>query len=173
VVGDEPSRHTFHVAPVESSAIAADPVLRQAPIIRFERRYELALVRRRLHQDRFRAAVMEAYRSRCAICRLRREPLLDAAHIIPDREKLGEAMVPNGLALCKLHHAAFDGNLLGVSPDLKVQVSEELRTEKDGPMLAHGLVAFDGSPIGVPEAPNDQPNRDLLAERFERFLRAE
>ena len=129
-------------------------------------------MRRRLHQDRFRAAVLDAYAERCAICRLRRLPLLDAAHIVPDREKLGEAKVPNGLALCKLHHAAFDANLIGVTPDMEVRISRDLLDERDGPMLEHGLRGFHGSRLHAPAAAVDHPDRVLLALRFERFTRA-
>ena len=138
-------------------------------IIRFERGYEIAHVRRRLHQDRFRAAVLSAYDESCTICRLRRVTLIDAAHIIPDRERLGEAMVPNGLALCKLHHAAFDANLLGISPDMSVHIRRDLLEERDGPMLEHGLRRFHTQPIVPPKARECLPNRDLLALRFEQF----
>ncbi len=37
-----------------------------------------------MHQQEFRQRVLRAYRERCAICRLRHEELLDAAHILPD-----------------------------------------------------------------------------------------
>ena len=47
--------------------------------------------------------------------------LLDAAHIVPDADE-GEPVIPNGLALCKLHHAAFDRYFLGVRPDYVLQV---------------------------------------------------
>ncbi len=58
------------------------------------------------------------------MCRLRHEELLEAAHILPDGHPQGLAVVPNGLALCKLHHAAFDSYIIGVTPDL--EVSEQL-----------------------------------------------
>ena len=56
--------------------------------------------------------MLEAYQSQCAFCRLRRAELLDAAHIIPDSHPLGEPRVSNGLALCKIHHAALTATLL-------------------------------------------------------------
>src|SRR3989304_615457 len=42
----------------------------------------------------------QEFRQECAICRLRHEELLDAAHILPDGHPRGEPVVPNGLALC-------------------------------------------------------------------------
>ena len=71
------------------------------------RRYITSEYRVRLHQAAFRERVLDAYQDQCSLCRLRHRELLDAAHIIPDSDPDGEPVVPNGLALCKLHHAAF------------------------------------------------------------------
>jgi hypothetical protein len=101
----------------------------------------------------------------CAICRLRHDELLEAAHILPDIHPFGEPVVPNGLALCKLHHAAFDANIIGVTPDLEVTVRLDVLQEIDGPMLQHGLQGFQGRRIHVPRADDLKPNRDFLAER--------
>ena len=99
-------------------------------------------------------------------------PLLDAAHITPDSSKNGTPDVPNGIALCKIHHAAFDAHLLGVSPDYRVSIKTALLNEIDGPMLQHGLKEMHDIAIGVPRRPQERPNRDRLAERFEYFLRS-
>jgi putative restriction endonuclease len=131
-----------------------------------------ATVLRRLHQSSFRERVLRAYQQCCAICRLRHDELLEASHILPDGHPLGEPVVPNGLALCKLHHAAFDAYIIGVSPDLDVQVRLDILHEIDGPMLQHGLQGFQGRRIHVPRPDHLKPNRDFLAERFERFRRA-
>ena len=63
---------------------------------------------------------------RLIVCRLRHWELLDAAHILPDKHPLGEPVVPNGLALCKLHHAAFDADILGVRPDLRIERRDQV-----------------------------------------------
>ena len=78
----------------------------------------------------------------------------------------------NGLALCKLHHAAFDANIIGVTPDLEVTVRLDVLQEIDGPMLQHGLQDFQGRRIHVPRADHLKPNRDFLAERYALFRRA-
>lgn len=96
-----------------------------------------------------------------------------SGHIIPDREKLGEAMVPNGLALCKLHHAAFDSDLLGITPDLEVRIARGLLEERDGPMLEHGLRGFHGQRITDPADAIHRPDRALVEMRWERFARVE
>ncbi len=130
------------------------------------------LMTRRLHQSLFRVRVLDAYDETCAVCRLRHQELLDAAHILPDKHPLGEPVVPNGLALCKLHHAAFDADILGVRPDLKIEVRHDVLREADGPMLKVGLQGFDGQIITVPRQKSLRPNVDFLAERYERFRKA-
>lgn len=135
------------------------------------REYTTAAVRQRLHQRAFRERVLEAYRHQCAFCRFRHEELLDAAHIVPDADE-GEPVVPNGLALCKLHHAAFDRFFLGVRPDYVVQVRPDLLNEKDGPTLVHGIQALHGTRITVPGKPTQRPDQHFLQVRYESFRRA-
>ena len=137
------------------------------------RRYRVRQVRSRLHQARFRSRVVAAYRTSCAMCRLHRAELVDAAHIIPDPEEHGVPEVPNGLSLCKIHHAAFDAHLLGVQPDLVIQVQPELLDAIDGPMLRHGLQALHGQRLMVvPRRRVDRPSRLRLEQRYEAFLAA-
>jgi hypothetical protein len=137
------------------------------------RRYITRVMQQRIHQARFRASVLLAYRVRCTICRLHDHPeLLDAAHILPDGHPRGEPVVPNGLALCKLHHAAFDANLMGVRPDHVIEVKRRLLGEIDGPMLVHGLQGFDRQTITVPRRTELRPNREFLEERYELFRAA-
>ena len=77
-----------------------------------ERRYALRTVKQRLHQASFREAVITAYNGRCALSGLPEPLLLDAAHIVADKdERFGQPLVPNGIPLSKIHHAAFDAHL--------------------------------------------------------------
>ena len=135
------------------------------------RQYVTAAVRQRVHQRAFRERVLDAYRHQCAFCRFRHAELLDAAHIVPDADE-GEPVVPNGLALCKLHHAAFDRYFLGVRPDYVVQVRPDLLDEEDGPTLVHGIQALHGTRIALPRRPGFQPDQRFLARRYENFLQA-
>jgi len=48
-----------------------------------------------------------------------------AALILPDRHPRGVPEVFNGLSLCKLDHAAFDSNFIGIRPDRVVEVSPD------------------------------------------------
>ncbi len=137
-----------------------------------EKVYAARMTRQRLHQPVFREQVLHAYSSTCAVCRLRHPELLDAAHIIGDAEQGGDPVVPNGLALCKIHHAAFDRNFLGITPMLKVQINGNLLAEVDGPMLKHGLQEMHGSTIGVPRSSTARPDPERLETRYEQFKAA-
>ncbi len=137
-----------------------------------ERRYALRAVKQRLHQASFREAVINAYNGRCALSGLPETLLLDAAHIISDKdEKLGQPVVPNGIPLSKIHHAAFDAHLIGIDPDYKLHVAERLLVQRDGPML-EAIKRLNGTTIHLPNRLKDRPDRDRLAVRFERFKMA-
>ncbi|MGH8121870.1 MAG: HNH endonuclease [Rudaea sp.] len=137
-----------------------------------ERRYALRAVQQRLHQASFREAVIMAYNGRCALSGLPEPLLLDAAHIIADKdEKLGQPIVSNGIPLSKIHHAAFDAHLIGIDPNYRLHVSERLLVQKDGPML-EALKRLNGGTIHLPIRHQDRPDRDRLALRFEHFKAA-
>ena len=134
-----------------------------------ERRYALQTVKQRLHQASFREAVITAYNGRCALSGLPEQRLLDAAHIISDKdEQLGQPVVPNGLPLSKIHHAAFDAHLIGIDPDYRLHVSERLLDLHDGPML-EALKQLDGEILHLPKRTKDYPDRDRLSLRYEQF----
>lgn len=142
--------------------LPADPI---------ERRYAVREARVRLHQARFRGRVLPAYANQCTICRLKEPRLLDAAHILPDTHEQGEPTVNNGLSLCSIHHRAFDEDIVAVSPDYQVHVHPRLLDEEDGPMLEL-LKGAHAKQIVLPRAAANQPDRELLSVRFERFQAA-
>ena len=106
------------------------------------------------------------------MCQLKHEPLLDAAHIVPDSDERGQPEIPNGLSLCKIHHTAYDVGILGISPDYKVHLRNDVLDEIDGPMLRHGLQAMHGSLIQLPRRVDFRPREEYLADRFARFQAA-
>lgn len=137
------------------------------------RKYVTRLVQRRLHQEEFRMRVIRAYRTTCAVCRLHDHPeLLDAAHILPDGHPLGAPVLPNGLSLCKLHHAAFDSHVIGIRPDCVVEVRRDVLSETDGPMLRHGLQGMDRRRLVLPMRAEQRPDPTYLEERYELFRKA-
>jgi len=172
IVRDHPAELSFSVA-VDAPYMPVLSNFKQDPnSLEARRAYVTVLTQRRLHQQGFRERVLRAYQDQCAICRLRHDELLDAAHILPDGHPRGEPIVPNGLALCALHHAAFDRNILGIRPDFVVEVRVDILREEDGPMLQHGLQGFQGKTILRPRSRPLWPRSDFLAERYEEFRRA-
>jgi hypothetical protein len=83
-------------------------------------------------------------------------------------ERLGQPIITNGIPLSKLHHAAFDAHLIGVSPDYRVVVSDRLLAVRDGPTL-EALKQLNGNLINFPRRMQDRPDRERLAMRFEEF----
>jgi putative restriction endonuclease len=148
------------------------PMLLGAAESTLERRYAMRTVKQRLHQASFREAVIAAYKGRCALSGLPEQMLLDAAHIVADRdEKLGQPVVPNGIPLSKIHHAAFDAHLIGIDADYRIHIADRLLIQKDGPML-EALKRLAGGAIQLPDRAKDRPDRDRLAARFDQFKAA-
>lgn len=172
VVEDEPQALRFRVMMDAAHYVSGGLELVAESGEDARRAYITRATRQRLHQGSFRLRVLRAYRERCALCRLRHQELLDAAHIVPDGDPAGVPIVQNGLALCKLHHAAFDQDLIGIRPDLTVEVRRDILDEEDGPMLIHGLQGFHDRRILTPRRPEQHPRPDLLRERYRRFRAA-
>jgi putative restriction endonuclease len=168
VVGDDRERRQFVIALDESLRFLNDPLHPTED----QRKYAERVVRQRLHQPVFRGQVIQAYERRCAVCSLRHPELLDAAHIVEDSHDEGIAHVTNGLSLCKIHHAAFDRLLLGVTTDYEVRINRELLEEIDGPMLKHGLQEMHGRQLELPRSRREWPDLHRLAHRWDPFRRA-
>jgi putative restriction endonuclease len=165
VIDDDVDRRQFVIAVDESLRILANP----SSMSEVERRYAEQITRHRLHQAMFRGMVVRAYEVRCAVCRLKHGDLLDAAHITADTDEAGLAIISNGLSLCKIHHAAYDRNLMGISPDYRVEINRSLLEEVDGPMLKHGLQEMHGTSIVLPMRRSERPDPGRLATRFDDF----
>ena len=168
IVGDDTSALSFTVAADDMTIVKSEMLgIGDVDVVHdnndvARRGYITSSVRIRLHQRGFRERVLDAYRSQCALCRLKHRELLDAAHIIPDNEKDGLPVVKNGLSLCKLHHAAFDKSIIGIRPDYIIAVRKDVRDETDGPMLKHGLQGLHNQRIIIPKTKNLRPSPDLL-----------
>lgn len=166
-VADDPINRRIIIALDERLRQVSDPL----HLSNIERRYAQALTKQRLHQPQFRARVLMAYENRCAICRLGRAQLLEAAHIIPDKEENGTADINNGLSLCRIHHTAFDRNLVGIAPDNTVHVDTELmRARDEGPIVEYGLQGLNNVKLQPPSHKKFNPSPDALRIRFEQFL---
>lgn len=163
----DPATLSVHVVPGEvQHGSAASPIPLDA------RRYAVVAAKQRLHQAMFREQVLEAYSNRCAITGLPERRLLQAAHILADRDERGLPIVSNGIAMSVLHHSAYDLNLLGIDADGKVHINRSLLEIHDGPTLQHALKNIHGNMMRQPREMLARPNREYLAARFEMYVKA-
>ncbi|HEY1988095.1 MAG TPA: HNH endonuclease [Acidimicrobiales bacterium] len=166
---EEMQDHQFVVSLDQDSLRARKDLAFEDPTLL--RSYAERVVKARLHQPLFRRRVLLAYENQCALCRLRHTRLLDAAHVLPDAEG-GEPVVTNGISMCKIHHAAYDADIFGISGEYKVGVRPDVMEEIDGPTLRYTLQAINGSEIELPSRRAARPDPELLEARWKKFLKA-
>ena len=122
---------------------------------------EYTATRRRVRDTAFSEAVRQTYNESCAICGTSREtpdgaPEVEAAHIFPKREG-GADDVRNGVALCKLHHWAFDTGWLAISDDYEILVQDA--SERDG---YDEFTQLKGDTLDLPDNDKARPHRMFL-----------
>lgn len=123
------------------------------------------LVKTRVNQHVFRQMVLANYSNRCAISGINIPSLLVASHIIPWAENEQERLNPeNGICLSPLYDRAFDTGLIGITPDLVVQVSEKLKTQHKEPFYQTYFAPVHGSKLR--EAEKYRPRKEFLEWRF-------
>ncbi|MCY3837330.1 MAG: HNH endonuclease [Gammaproteobacteria bacterium] len=119
-----------------------------------------------VRSDLFRAAVVGAYDSTCAVSGLglrhtigtdstRHE--VEAAHIIPVSQG-GRDRVQNGLALNRTIHWAFDQGMLWVDSNFRVSVAGEVEKDERN----HWLKQFLNRPLKLPANTRHRPHPDAL-----------
>jgi putative restriction endonuclease len=175
IIGDNQSNLTFKVAvddAVPAFEYSERGISRQiAEVSDARHAYLTGTVKVRLFQRSFREKILDAYKSQCAFCRLKHRELLDAAHIIPDNLPESKLTFDNGISLCKLHHAAYDSFILGITPDYIIRVRDDVLKEEDGPVLKHGLIGLHNLKMFLPASRNKWPSREALEWRYSRFIK--
>lgn len=116
------------------------------------------LIRPRLGQGAFRVAVTDAYKRECAITGGRVLPALDAAHI-QSYSSGGEHSVSNGLLLRRDIHSVFDAGYLTFDEDLRVVVSDRVRTEFNN---GNEYRRLQGEKLRLPSDPQYHPDAARL-----------
>lgn len=172
IIGDDQSNLTFKIAVDDAIPVFENATNTSHQISDAKHSYLTATVKVRLRQRSFREKVLDAYKSQCAFCKLRHRELLDASHIIPDNLPEGKSTIDNGLSLCKLHHAAYDSFIIGVTPDYIIQVREDILEEEDGPVLQHGLKGLHHTKIILPTSKSHYPSKESLEWRYSRFTKS-
>jgi putative restriction endonuclease len=110
-----------------------------------------AIVRARVNQGFFRAAVLAAYDARCCVTGLSVPQLLNASHILPWAVDVKNRTNPrNGLCLNAIHDRAFDCGLMTVTPELTVKLSPRIKAMKRDISAQRFLVRYEGHSIRIP-----------------------
>lgn len=104
-----------------------------------------AVVKVRVNQRFFRAAVLAAYDLRCCISGLGVPELLNASHIIPWAANKDNRVNPrNGLCLNLVLDRAFDRGMFTVLPNLTIQISKTVSAAKQDSAVTELLLRYDG-----------------------------
>lgn len=145
-----------------STDLSADPADSAAATGRVPgpTRGEPTLLVPRLGQGAFRALVLDAYSSHCAITGHKIRPTLQAAHIRPVSAG-GQHRVDNGLLLRSDIHTLFDLGYVSVSRDKRLLVSGRLREDFGNGDDLYALAAA-GRSINLPTRRIDRPSSEAL-----------
>lgn len=134
-----------------------------------EGRTREVIVRARINQAFFRAAVLAAYGARCCITGLSIADLLTASHIVPWSEDVKNRTNPrNGLCLNAIHDRAFDCGLLTVTPELRVKISTKVKRNSGDGAARDFLLRFENASISRPR--RFAPGADFLRYHNERIF---
>jgi putative restriction endonuclease len=112
----------------------------------------------------FRRAIVNCYDHRCALCGVRIitpecHTVVEAAHIRP-WNKFKDDEVPDGMALCRLCHRAFDEGTMSVNDDYNVLLSRQMWA---APNTAGIMLTLANQPINRPREEKLWPDSDRLA----------
>lgn len=128
------------------------------------RRDRLVATMRSYRDAKFRPVVLQAFGFKCAVCSVDLK-LVDAAHIVPVSHPTSTDDVTNGLALCRLHHGAYDNALLGVQSDYSIVINPDVASRLRHIGLATSLSQFQSAlpdTIRIPASIEARPSPEYL-----------
>lgn len=129
---------------------------------------KMVLVKARTGQGYFSSVVADAYNWRCAVTGERVLPTLDAAHVLPVKEK-GPNIVQNGLLLRTDIHRLFDAGYATIerdADDVRLVVSRRINEEFNN---GKEYLAMAGKLKHLPIRPVDLPDQEFIAWHNGRF----
>jgi putative restriction endonuclease len=110
------------------------------------------IIKARVNQGFFRAAVLSAYGGKCCITGVSVPQLLVASHIIPWSVRTDTRTNPrNGLLLNSVHDKAFDAGLITITTDYEVNVSKYMHEFLPDRIIKEWFVDYAGKKIAMPE----------------------
>lgn len=152
-------------AEIEEAAVELEDAVDDAPQLT-EDEEKFTESKRRARDSAFSRLVKKAYDETCAVCGSTREtpdgrPEVEAAHIYP-REENGSDDVRNGIALCRLHHWAFDSGWLSLTDDYEILVADA--SDRDG---YYEFKQLEGEQIRLPDDEKLHPDPLFLEKHRE------
>lgn len=127
------------------------------------RRTTVFSVKKKIRDNSFKARILTSYNHRCAFCGIQLQ-LIDAAHIVPVQHE-GTDETSNGVALCALHHRAFDRNLVTFNTDYQILANPvQFKKLSDMGMDGGAKKFLDNlrAVILLPPAINDRPHVEYI-----------
>lgn len=166
---NQPQLHGFAVSDKDLRAL--DSVLENpsAPAVAIEeastepRKVVLAQVARKLRSGSFTERVLRAYAYRCSMCGVQLR-LIDAAHIVPVSLANNDT-TSNGIALCALHHRAFDRSLVTMDAKYRIVLNADRLALLKRDDRNAGLPSFRKNLktlLALPPAASDRPDPTLI-----------
>lgn len=126
------------------------------------------VVKVRVYQQGFRAAVLTNYNNKCCITGIGMTELLVASHILPWSKGEAHRLNPeNGFALNALHDKAFDRHLITITEDLTVKIAPVFYKHKEIESIQQNFINYDGKRIA--DANKFYPKTDFLKIHNEKF----
>jgi len=163
------SLHDFGQSPSDFeklTEIAQNPEINDEDILISdkERLSTIVSVRKKIRDTNFRIRVLNAYAFRCATCGIQLK-LVEAAHIVPVNHENSTDETRNGLALCALHHKAYDQALITINEDYSVMLNQQQIAKFTQLNLIDGLANFSHALrpiILLPPAVSDRPHTEYI-----------
>jgi len=149
--------------------MASDPLEVEPDDLPASRRKVMTTTLRLLRDRRFGEKVLTAYGHRCAMCGVQLR-LLDAAHILPVAHPDSNDNVTNGVALCALHHRAYDMALVAFDQTYEIIVSQDILASLAAEGRNGGLGAFQAvlaPTLLLPQTQASHPSLNMIAKANE------
>lgn len=159
----------FVDADTETTEVIPGTGIRRAPRPPSGETETIAPTKQRRGQRYFRDAVLNNYDNRCALTGLPVRELLIASHILPwaghEAERLN---VRNGIALNRLHDAAFDQGLIAFDDELRLLISKRLQDLLSQDAVKSAFANYAGEEMHLPPdaIPPDSTFLALHRKRF-------
>jgi putative restriction endonuclease len=106
-----------------------------------KRKFAILSTKRAMRALDFSRRILSAYEQRCAVCGVQLR-LVDGSHILPVAHPDSTDQTANGVALCALHHRAYDRGLVTFDAKFKVHINEPMVEKLVNEDRADGLSSF-------------------------------